>query len=205
MSAAQYRQAYGLKILNARHPGVRRLKRSGHQAEIHGNRFWNASYLAMDYLRRHPLPQGTRVLEVGCGWGLLGQFCAKRFGCQVHGTDADANVLPFLALQAQVNGVQMTAEQKSFRQLSAAALARYDLILGADICFWEPMTADLFSLIARAAQAGVRRVMIADPCRAPFSSLSRRCQQRYGAAAKDLDQWLTRPVKATGNLLLINL
>ena len=65
------RQAFGLKILNAGHPSIRKLKSQGFQAEIHGNKFWNSSFLVMDYLKRNPLPQGIRVLEIGCGWGLL--------------------------------------------------------------------------------------------------------------------------------------
>ena len=76
MANRNYRQAFGLKILNAQHPGIRRLKREGHQAEIHGNKFWNSSYLIMNYLTANPLPKRTRVLEIGCGWGLLGLFCA---------------------------------------------------------------------------------------------------------------------------------
>ena len=104
------RRAHGLKILNARHKEIRRLKREGHVAEIHGNKFWNSSFLIMDHLRRHPLAKRTRVLEIGCGWGLLGLYCAKRFGCRVHGIDADAHVLPYLQLHADVNEVKMMAE-----------------------------------------------------------------------------------------------
>ena len=50
------RQAFGLKILNAGHPSIRKLKSQGFQAEIHGNKFWNSSFLVMDYLKRNPLP-----------------------------------------------------------------------------------------------------------------------------------------------------
>ena len=205
MTAANYRQAFGLKILNARHPGVRRLKRQGYQPEIHGNKVWRSSYLVMDYLQRHPLPKTTRVLEIGCGWGALGLFCAKRFGCKTHGVDADAKVLPFFALQAQVNGLSVTAEDKSFKQLDQAWLASFDLILGADVCFWEPMADDLFCLMGRAKKAGVQQVMIADPCRAPFTALSARCQKNYGDGAKVVEKHLRRPVNASGEILIVNL
>ena len=67
MAARKHRQAFGLKILNANHPGIRQIKREGHQAEIHGNKFWNSSYLIMDYLKKNPLPKRSRVLEIGCG------------------------------------------------------------------------------------------------------------------------------------------
>ena len=117
-SPRSIRRAFGLKILNANHKEIRRLKREGHQAELHGNKFWNSSFLVMDYLRKHPLPKKTRVLEIGCGWGLLGLYCAKKFGCKVSGIDADENVLAYLALHAQVNDVKMRGEKKSFERLT---------------------------------------------------------------------------------------
>ena len=43
MPAQTYRQAFGVKILNSAHPDIRRLKREGHDAAIHGNKFWNSS------------------------------------------------------------------------------------------------------------------------------------------------------------------
>ncbi|MCP4039023.1 MAG: methyltransferase, partial [bacterium] len=90
------RTAFGLKILNSNHPGIRRLKREGHWPEIHGHKFWNSSFLIMNELKREPLPRGSRVMEIGCGWGLLGIYCAKQFGARVTGVDADKNVFPFL-------------------------------------------------------------------------------------------------------------
>ena len=54
MNPSTQRQAFGLKILNAKHHAVRKLKAEGHQAEIHGNKFWNSSFLIMDHLKRHP-------------------------------------------------------------------------------------------------------------------------------------------------------
>ena len=85
------RHAYGLTILKAAHPQVRQLKKR-HEPSIHGNKFWNASFLLMDYLGCQGLPEGVKVLEVGCGWGLAGIFCAKHFRAIVTGVDADASV-----------------------------------------------------------------------------------------------------------------
>ncbi len=86
------RTAFGLKILNSNHAGIRRLKRQGHAPSLHGNKFWNSSYLIMDHLKKNPLAKGTRVLEVGCGWGLSGIYCARRFEARVTCTDADPSV-----------------------------------------------------------------------------------------------------------------
>ncbi|MFT5793211.1 MAG: 2-polyprenyl-3-methyl-5-hydroxy-6-metoxy-1,4-benzoquinol methylase, partial [Saprospiraceae bacterium] len=89
MAISNQRTAFGVKILNSNHTEIRRLKREGHVAELHGNKFWNSSFLIMDYLKKHPLKKGVRVLEIGCGWGLLGIFCARQFDAKVTGIDAD--------------------------------------------------------------------------------------------------------------------
>ena len=54
----------------------------------------------MDYLGCQGLPEGVKVLEVGCGWGLAGIFCAKHFRAVVTGVDAD---LKGLGLQGNVH------------------------------------------------------------------------------------------------------
>ena len=83
MNPSTQRQAFGLKILNAKHHAVRKLKAEGHQAEIHGNKFWNSSFLIMDHLKRHPPKQGLRVLEIGCGWGGFALQAARERGAHV--------------------------------------------------------------------------------------------------------------------------
>lgn len=196
------RRAFGLKILNANHKEIRRLKREGHQAELHGNKFWNSSFLIMDYLKKNPLKKKTRVLEIGCGWGLLGLYCAKNFGCKVTGIDADGNVLPFLQLHADINGVKMTGEKKTFQRLTVDYLNAYDLILGADICYWDDMTGILANLIARSKRAGVRQVLIADPCRPPFTDLAELCSKKYEQVELK-ETSLSRPVKASGEILIV--
>ena len=55
MALPTHRTAYGVKILNANHKEIRRLKREGHVAELHGNKFWNSSFLIMIYLKKYPL------------------------------------------------------------------------------------------------------------------------------------------------------
>ena len=201
---ATSRRAFGVKVLNSNHKDVRRLKREGHVAEIHGNKFWNSSFLIMNHLRKHPLRKRSRVLEIGCGWGLLGIFCARRFDSRVTGIDADENVLPYMALHADVNHVEIVGAKKTFQQLSVEYLSQFDAVLGADICFWDEMAGMLFNLTNRAAKAGVKQIMIADPCRPPFSELTQRCQNRYGDKAVVEPMWLSRPVRASGEILIVN-
>ncbi len=202
MASKTQRQAFGLKILNANHPSVRQLKREGYVAEIHGNKFWNSSYLIMNHLKNNPLPKKSRVLEIGCGWGLLGLYCAKQFGNKVHGIDADENVLPYLQLHADVNKTKMTGEKKTFNQLTVEYLKDFDVILGADICFWDDMTRQLFNLMGRAKKAGVKQVLISDPCRPPFNDLAAKCQEKL-EKVELVEKFLKRPVNASGEILIV--
>ena len=197
------RRAHGVTILNSNHGDIRSLKREGHVAAIHGHKFWNSSFLIMDHLKKNPLKQRLRVLEIGCGWGILGIYCAKKFDARVTGIDADRNVLPYLDLHARINGVQMTGKKLSFQQLTTASLEDFDVILGADICFWDEMTDVLYNLIRRAMKAGVQQVLIADPCRAPFTELAQRCEKKYGDYTWVQKKWLTRPVHASGEILVV--
>ena len=204
MAPTTHRTAYGVKILNANHKEIRRLKREGHVAELHGNKFWNSSFLIMNYLKKKPLKQKVRILEIGCGWGLLGIYCAKEFDARVTGIDADENVLPYLQAHAEINKVEIVGEKVSFQQLTVERLKNYDIILGADICFWDEMTGMLFNLINRAKKAGVETVMISDPCRSPFTALTERCKKKYDKV-EVVAKHLSRPVKASGEILIIDL
>lgn len=206
MANPDRRTAFGVKILNSNHKDIRRLKREGYVAEIHGNKFWNSSFLIMDYLKKNPLKENVRVLEIGCGWGLLGIYCARQFDAQVTGIDADENVLPYMALHADINKVQITGRKMTFAQLSTKVLQDFDVILGADVCFWDEMSPMLLNMIKRAEKAGVSKVMIADPCRSPFTDLSQRCLKRYGEDQVTVEEkWLKRPVNASGEILIVDL
>jgi predicted nicotinamide N-methyase len=195
------RTAFGLKILNSNHPEIRRLKRDGNVPELHGNKFWNSSFLIMNHLKRHPLPRRSRVMEIGCGWGLLGIYCAKQFDARVTGTDADRHVFPFLDLHAKANGVKIATEQARFEKLTVERLKGVDVLLGADICFWDELTPVLFNLIKRALKAGVKQIIIGDPSRSPFTLLVERCGSLGGVTV--LMRSMTSPVRASGELLVI--
>ena len=206
---ADSRTAYGVKILNSRHKKVQALKRAGNVPEAHGNKFWNSSFLIMEYLRKNPLKKKVRVLEIGCGWGLLGIYCAKKFDAKVVGCDIDENVLAYMALHAEINKVEIEGQQCSFEQLTTKMLKDYDIIVGADICYWDEMTGLLTNLINRAQKAGVKQVIIADPCRQPFTDLSELCQKKYEQKKfKKVaveQKWLKRPVAASGEILIVTL
>ena len=171
-------QAHGVRALLSRHPAIRRLKRERFPTR-HGNRFWSSSWVLMDYLGRSGLPRGCRVMDVGCGWGLAGIYCARRYGARVTAVDADPDVFSFLRLHADVNRVSIATLRSDFARITTAALREIDYLIGADICFWDSLVRPIHNLILRSFRAGVKGVLIADPGRSPFeavgdSVLSRR-------------------------------
>jgi predicted nicotinamide N-methyase len=193
-------RAYGIRVLQSRHPEIRRLKRL-HTPSVHGNKHWVSSWLLMDYLSRHPLPQGARVMEIGCGWGLAGIYCAKKFNAIVTGVDIDAEVFPYLRLHADINKVDVATLHKKFNKLREDDLQNIDVVIGADICFWDNMVYPLKRFVNRALRAGVQLVTITDPGRSTFEKIGDYCvKKRRGEI---LDWTVHRPRNIKGRLLKI--
>jgi predicted nicotinamide N-methyase len=197
----QEQHAFGLTILRSGHPEVRRLQHAGVQPSLHGQKIWRSSFLLMDYLHQRGINTPARVLDIGCGWSLPGIYCAKTFNAQVSGFDADAAVFPYLNLHAQLNGVRIHTRQLSFAQIHCHDLAPFDLIVGADICFWDELVNPLFDIVRHGIKAGVKEILLADPDRPPFDDLRARCQQACDTEV--LDWEMSQPVAASGLILRI--
>ena len=164
-------RAHGVRLLMSRHPEIRKLKRL-HNPSIHGNKLWSSSWLLMEYLGRRGLPQRARLMEVGCGWGLAGIYCAKKHGAIVTGVDKDAEVFPYLRLHAHVNRVKVFTLKSDLRNLRMQELKRVDVVIGVDICFWDNMVDPLRKFIRRALRSGVKQVLVADPGRPTFEKIA---------------------------------
>src|SRR5207244_9826693 len=197
----QERHAFGLTILAFSHPEVRRLQPAAGQPVLHGPKVWPTSFVLIDYLSQRGVPARARVLDLGCGWGLVGIACAKTFQAQVTGLDADAAVFPYLQLHAQRNGVHLATRQGTFADLVPQDLAAFDLIVGADICFWEDLVDPLFQLVRHSVAVGVAEILVADPGPPPFDELCARCVPQGDAG---VFTWtMTTPVADTGRSLRV--
>lgn len=202
MPRARHTQtAYGVEILQSTHPALRKLKRENDEPSIHGNKLWGSSFLLMDYFEKHPLAKNARVIEVGSGWGPAGIYCAKRHRAFVTAVDADPAVFPYLELFAARNKVMVDTLTARFERLTTRQLAEYDVLIGADICFWDEMANALFNLLRRALRAGVRKIVIADPQRPPFHEMAERCVEKF--YGEILDWRVNKPRRFTGSLLVI--
>ena len=191
---------FGVTVLKSAHPEIKQLKKAS-PTSIHGNKFWGSSYLLMDYFKKNPLDKNDRVLELGCGWGLAGIYLNKNYGCEVTGVDADAAVFPYMDLHAKINKAKIKPLQKYFEKITKKDLAKYDVIIAADVCFWDELEDIHFNLIKRAIKAGVKKIVYADPERQPFIDLAERCVDKHFADVYEKE--LKKPVKTQGSLMII--
>jgi len=191
----------GVTMPTASHPTIRRVKRQVDHPSIHGDKLWRSSYLLIDYLTKHQPEHTAKVLDVGCGWGLSGIWCASALGSEVTSVDADPNVFPFLDAVAEINKVQIQTLCSRFEKLSKRQLAQYDMLIAGDICFWEELVKPVSNMVNRAVDAGVKHIIIADPERAPFFDMAQLCIDQHCA---DLLEWSTKtPVASRGSLMVI--
>ena len=193
-------RALGVQVLLSRHPEVRKLKRYN-VPSFHGNKFWVSSWLLMDYFKRRGFPNRAKTLELGCGWGLAGIYCAKKHNAEVTAVDIDPDVFPFQCLHAKINKVKITTLRKDFDKLTVENLKDFDVLIGVDICFLDEMIDPLKRLIRRALRAGVKLVFIVDPGRPPFEEIG-----GYFVQKKDgemLDWTVRRPRRLQGRILRI--
>jgi len=192
--------SYGVRALRSPHPEIRKLKRI-YPSSAHGNKIWASSWLLMDYFKQKGLAQGTRVMELGCGWGLAGIYCAKNHGAIVTGLDTDTDVFPYLQLHADLNRVKIATLNKPFETLKKAELGNIDVLIGADICFWESIVGALTKLLQRAIRSGLPLILIADPGREPFEKMREYFIREQNAEV--LDWHVNRPRRIQGQILKI--
>lgn len=132
---------------------------------------WPATLAMARFVGRTPmLGPGMRVLELGCGLGVVGVACAAR-GCDVVMTDGDARGVEWARANARHNGLDAVAAaydwgaapDELWRLLDRVRSAgwRPDAIVGSDILY-NPAWHGAIARIVREAGA---LAIIADPCR----------------------------------------
>lgn len=196
------RRFRGVTMPNSTHPEIRKVRRQGNAATIHGNKLWKSSCLLIDYLHKNPPEDAKRVLDVGCGWGISGIWCARFLGSSVTSVDADENVFPYLEATARLNKVSTQTRKARFESLTVKELSNFDMLIAADICFWDELVDPVANMVNRAVKAGVKQILIADPERSTFFEMAERCGERHCA---DVIPWATEtPIRAQGAIMVLH-
>jgi predicted nicotinamide N-methyase len=201
VSSKKTYQVRGLTLYTEDHPKILQLQEEEGYPEIHGHKIWHSSYFIMDYLSAQPLPERASVMDIGCGWGLLGIYCARMFNARVTAVDADLHVFPFLSLHASVNDVEIHPHVSRFEAIPGKMLQGMDMIAGGDVCFWDELVDPLFVLIEKSVRHKVPLIIIADPGRSPFLRLARRCQKYFNTTLEPVST--DSPATEQGFLLII--
>ncbi len=79
-----------------------------------------------------PLPfQGLRILDIGCGGGLLSEPMA-RLGAEIIGADASKGTLPVARIHAEQMGLTIDYRHASAEELGAAG-EKFDVVLNMEV------------------------------------------------------------------------
>lgn len=170
---------FDTSIFSPEHPAIKAIARLQDEPSIHGDKVWEASYVMMDFLQQFPVENASRILEIGCGWGVLTSYLAQHYSGQVTGLDADTSVKPYFDFHANQNNVSPLFINGTMKSMTQKKLADYDVIIGGDICFWDSLKRDWQNLIRRAFKAGVSEIYIVDPGRPPFWDLVEYSEKRF--------------------------
>lgn len=179
-------------------PEIQKLRRV-YKPTLCGDVLWRATWLLIDYLRRQGLPEGVRAMEIGCGWGMAGIYCKKKFKADVICIDKDADVFPYLELLARVNGVKVSTVAKDIDDITEKELEQVDLLIGADISYLYSLVDSVRRLIHRSLRANVRQIVIADPGRPPFAQL---VMAFVGPGKGEMLKWTVHHLKPSEGLIL---
>lgn len=142
------------------------------------------------------------MLDLACGWGLSGIYCAKAFNSKVTWIDGDEEVYPYLNLLAEKNKVTGDFIHIDIDQVGREILKNIDIVIASDICFCDTLIDTLRRFINRANKASVSQIYISDPGRWTFDELAEMFVQKKGA---ELIEWsVTKPVKSEGKILKLS-
>ena len=129
---------------------------------------WSANWVLISYLQKYPIEQYSRVIEIGCGAGVASIYCAKTFGADVIAVDAAKEVFPFLYANAAKHGVAIKTLHRDIALLTTDELCGTDVLLGVEVSAWWWIVEPMHELLQRARDAGVKRILLADPGRSTF-------------------------------------
>ncbi|MDB5708160.1 MAG: methyltransferase [Sphingomonas bacterium] len=126
---------------------------------------WAGGLALARFILDHPdRVAGLRVLDLGCGAGLVAIAAAKAGAAGVIAADIDRYAIAALRLNAACNGVSVTAAEGD---LTFGDPPPVDLILVGDLFYAPDLAGRVTAFLDRCLTAGIA-VLIGDPWRAPL-------------------------------------
>ncbi|MDE1149574.1 MAG: 50S ribosomal protein L11 methyltransferase [Azospirillaceae bacterium] len=123
---------------------------------------WAGGQAVARHVLDHPgLVRGRRVLDFAAGGGLIAIAAAKAGAVQVSAVEIDAYAIAAIGLNAALNGVTVTAEE---RDIVGQALPDIDVVLVGDVCYERPMAERVIAWLRALAGQGIL-VLMGDPGR----------------------------------------
>ncbi len=109
--------------------------------------------LRLEWIDRHAPLAGKRVLDVGCGGGLLTEAMAQR-GARVTGIDLSDKALRVAELHLQESRLSVTYEKTSVDDFAARHTGEFDVVTCMELLEHVPEPAAMVAACARLVRAG---------------------------------------------------
>lgn len=145
---------------------------------------WPSGQELAAHMASHPLVQGQRFLEIGCGLGLA-SLVGHRRGCNMTASDCHPLAAEFIRENLRLNGLPDMKYRHGHwgegRQgphpegPCAAVSGRFDVIMGSDVLYERDDSGGLARFIQRHA-AATAEVWIVDPHRSNRTAFNRRME-----------------------------
>lgn len=126
---------------------------------------WPAGRMLAHEVAGAPPPAGARVLELGCGLGLV-SIAAARGGARVLATDGSTDAVAYAAHALALNEVDAVAAHADWREHAGALVAAgpWDVVLAADVLYTRASVEAALRLLPRLL-APDGELLLADPDR----------------------------------------
>ncbi len=109
--------------------------------------------LRMEFITRQASLDGARVLDIGCGGGILSESLAEA-GARVTGIDAGAETLEIARQHARESGLSIDYRRGTVEALASPGLEKFDVITCMELLEHVPDPRSIISACARLLNPG---------------------------------------------------
>lgn len=118
-------------------------------------------------LRMAGVAPGSRVLEIGCGWGALAEMGAGEFGAHVTGVTLSSEQLAFARQRLEATGLAARGDLRlqDYRDIADApfdAICSIEMVEAVGREYWQQYFATVRRLLKPGGRACIQSIVIAD-------------------------------------------